>query len=60
MTSSKDKHIVYAPITLDFVKISVEFCTFLEKMEVVSREEWIKVSCVSSATLCESYLVAKN
>ena len=42
MTSSKDKHIVYAPITLDFVKISVEFCTFLEKMEVLSREEWIK------------------
>lgn len=40
MTSSNDKHIVYAPVTLDFVTISVEFCTYLEKMEVKSRKEW--------------------
>ncbi len=40
MTSSNDKHIVYAPVTLDFVTVSVEFCTYLEKMEVTSRKEW--------------------
>ncbi|NLZ94911.1 MAG: DUF5063 domain-containing protein [Bacteroidales bacterium] len=40
MTSSNDNHIVYAPVTLDFVTVCVEFCTFLEKMEVTSRTEW--------------------
>lgn len=40
MTSSNDKHIVYAPVTIDFVTVSVEFCSFLEKMEVTSRKEW--------------------
>ncbi len=42
MTSSKSNQIVYAPVTLDFVTVSVEFCSFLEKMEVESRTEWIK------------------
>ena len=42
MTSSNDNHIVYAPVTLDFVSIGVEFCSFLEKMEVKSRTEWAK------------------
>ncbi len=42
MTSSNDNHIVYAPVTLDFVTIGVEFCSFLEKMEVKSRTEWAK------------------
>jgi hypothetical protein len=42
MTSSNDNHIVYAPVTLDFVTVSVEFCSFLEKMEVTSRTEWAK------------------
>lgn len=42
MTSSKDNHIVYAPVTLDFVTVSVEFCSFLEKMEITSRTEWTK------------------
>ena len=40
MTSSNDNHIVYAPVVLDFVAIGVEFCSFLEKMEVKSRPEW--------------------
>ena len=40
MTSSNDKHIVYAPVTIDFVTVCVEFCSFLEKMEVTSRKEW--------------------
>lgn len=40
MTSSNDNHIVYAPVTLDFVTVSVEFCSFLEKMEITSRTEW--------------------
>lgn len=42
MTSSNDINIVYAPVTLDFVTIGVEFCSFLEKMEVKSRTEWAK------------------
>ncbi len=42
MTSSNDNNIVYAPVTLDFVTIGVEFCSFLEKMEVKSRTEWAK------------------
>lgn len=42
MTSSKDNHIVYAPVSLDFVTVSVEFCSFLEKMEITSRTEWSK------------------
>lgn len=42
MTSSNNNLIVYAPVTLDFVTVSVEFCSFLEKMEVTSREEWAK------------------
>lgn len=40
MTSSNNNHIVYAPVTLDFVTVSVEFCSFLEKMETTSRTEW--------------------
>ena len=40
MTSSNDNNIVYAPVTLDFVTVCVEFCTLLEKMEVTSRTEW--------------------
>lgn len=43
MTSSNDNHIVYAPVTLDFVTVSVEFCSFLEKMEVTSRTEWSEI-----------------
>jgi len=42
MESSNKNHIVYAPVTLDFVTVGVEFCSFLEKMEVASRTEWIK------------------
>ena len=42
MTSSNDNNIVYAPVTLDFVTVGVEFCSFLEKMEVKSRTEWAK------------------
>lgn len=43
MTSSNDNQIVYAPVTLDFVTVSVEFCSFLEKMEVRSRTEWSEI-----------------
>lgn len=42
MTNSHTDHIVYAPVTLDFVTISVEFCSFLERSDSVSRSEWIK------------------
>lgn len=42
MTSSNNNDIVYAPVTLDFVTVSVEFCSFLEKMEDTSRIEWAK------------------
>ena len=42
MESFDQNHIIYAPVTLDFVTVSVEFCSFLEKMEVTSRTEWIK------------------
>ncbi len=42
MESSNRKHIVYAPVTLDFVTVSVEFCSFLEKTEAKSRTDWIK------------------
>lgn len=42
MSNSRNKHIIYAPVTIDFVTISVEFCSFLERMEVTSREEWMK------------------
>lgn len=42
MASSNDKHIIYAPVSLDFVTVGVEFCAFLEKTEVTSRTEWVK------------------
>lgn len=41
MISSENKQIVYASATLDFVTVCVEFCTFLEKMETLSRTEWV-------------------
>ena len=42
MTNSHTNHIVYAPVTLDFVTISVEFCAFLERNDLISRPDWIK------------------
>ena len=42
MRSSNNNDIVYAPVTLDFVTVSVEFCSFLEKMKATSRTEWAK------------------
>ena len=42
MENSNKNHIIYAPVTLDFVTVSVEFCSFLEKTEAISRKEWIK------------------
>ena len=42
MTSSNNNHIVYAPVTLDFVTVSVEFCSYKEKMDASPREEWVK------------------
>ena len=41
MISSDNKQIVYAPVTLDFVTVCVEFCTFLERMEAMSRTAWV-------------------
>ena len=41
MMSSDNKQIVYASVTLDFVTVCVEFCTFLENMEAMSRKEWV-------------------
>ena len=42
MTNLNANHIVYGPITLDFVTVGVEFCSFLEKTESPSKKEWIK------------------
>lgn len=42
MINSHINQIVYGPVTLDFVTVSVEFCSFLEKTEMSSRSEWIK------------------
>ena len=42
MSNSHNKHIIYAPVTIDFVTISVEFCSYLERMEGTSRDEWMK------------------
>ena len=42
MTNTNTNDIVYGPVTLDFVTVSVEFCSFLEKTESSSRTEWIK------------------
>lgn len=36
------KHIIYSSTTLEFVTVGVEFCSFLEKMEPTSKDEWIK------------------
>ena len=41
MTRSSTDNIVYAPVTLDFVTVGVEFCSFLENMEDSSRTEWM-------------------
>lgn len=42
MTNYHPNKIVYAPVTLDFVTVSVEFCSFLEMTESTSPAEWIK------------------
>lgn len=42
MTNTNTNDIVYGPVTLDFVTVSVEFCSFLEKTESLSKVEWIK------------------
>ncbi len=42
MTNSYTNNIVYAPLTLDFVTISVEFCSFLERSESIQQIDWIK------------------
>ena len=42
MTNSHINHIIYGPVTIDFVTVSVEFCSFLENTESPSRTEWIK------------------
>ena len=41
MTDSHTNNIVYAPVTLDFVTVSVEFCSFLENEKVSNRQEWM-------------------
>lgn len=41
MTRSTTNNIVYAPVTLDFVTVGVEFCSFLENMKAPSRTEWM-------------------
>lgn len=42
MTNSHTNNIAYAPVTLDFVTISVEFCSFLERSESIQQADWIK------------------
>lgn len=41
MANSHTNNIVYAPVTLDFVTVSVEFCSFLESGEISNRNEWM-------------------
>ncbi|HUI32201.1 MAG TPA: DUF5063 domain-containing protein [Dysgonamonadaceae bacterium] len=41
MTNSHTNNIVYAPVILDFVTVSVEFCSFLESGKVSNRNEWM-------------------
>lgn len=42
MTNSPTNNIIYASVTLDFVTVSVEFCSFLERGDDLSRQEWMK------------------
>lgn len=42
MTNSHTNDIIYAPVTLDFVTVSVEFCSFLERSELIPQQDWIK------------------
>lgn len=37
---TNQNNIEYAPVTLDFVTVGVEFCSFLEKDELPSSKEW--------------------
>ncbi len=41
MTNSPFHTIIYAPVTLDFVTVSVEFCSFLESEKALNRQEWM-------------------
>ncbi|HTN68528.1 MAG TPA: DUF5063 domain-containing protein [Dysgonamonadaceae bacterium] len=42
MTNLPTNNIIYASVTLDFVTVSVEFCSFLERGDDLSRQEWMK------------------
>lgn len=42
MEDHNNNNIAYAPVTLDFVTVGVEFCSFLEKTETISRSEWME------------------
>lgn len=41
MLNKESDNIVYSSTVIDFVTVAVEFCAFLEKEEIVSREKWI-------------------
>lgn len=41
MTEKKSDSLVYSTPVIDFVTVAVEFCAFLEKEELLPREEWI-------------------
>lgn len=41
MLNKESDNIVYSSTVIDFVTVAVEFCAFLEKEEIASREKWI-------------------
>ena len=41
MLNKESDNIVYSSTVIDFVTVAVEFCAFLEKGEIASREKWI-------------------
>jgi hypothetical protein len=41
MAENKNEKIIYSPAVIEFVTVCVEFCAFLEKDEIESRNEWL-------------------
>ncbi len=41
MAENENEKIIYSPAVIEFVTVCVEFCAFLEKDEVKSRNEWL-------------------
>lgn len=41
MSSNKENEIIYAPVVLEFVAASAEFCKLIESENMLDREEWV-------------------